>query len=141
MDASQEIKILQSLKGDTYFAQVFKPETIDAMCENIRRDFMIDCGIDVFENCHSAMKARSEALTNKGLLDEANGTIESLREQKSEMTDLIIQLLYAGNNPSTDQEAEKFLDTYIGRKEIIKHKIKLGLKLSDLDEKWLYYNL
>ena len=130
MDASQEIKILQSLKGDTYFAQVFKPETIDAMCENIRRDFMIDCGIDVFENCHSAMKARSEALTNKGLLDEANGTIESLREQKSEMTDLIIQLLYAGNNPSTDQEAEKFLDTYIGRKEIIKHKIKLGLKLS-----------
>mgnify|MGYP001109738110 CR=1 FL=1 len=141
MDASQEIKILQSLKGDTYFAQVFKPETIDAMCENIRRDFMIDCGIDVFENCHSAMKARSEALTNKGLLDEANGTIESLREQKSEMTDLIIQLLYAGNNPSTDQEAEKFLDTYIGRKEIIKHKIKLGLKLSDLDEKWLYNNL
>ena len=141
MDASQEIKILQSLKGDTYFAQVFKPETIDAMCENIRRDFMIDCGIDVFENCHSAMKARSEALTNKGLLDEANGTIESLREQKSEMTDLIFQLLYAGNNPSTDQEAEKFLDTYIGRKEIIKHKIKLGLKLSDLDEKWLYNNL
>ena len=141
MDPSQEIKILQSLKGDTYFAQVFKPETIDAMCENIRRDFMIDCGIDVFENCHSAMKARSEALTNKGLLDEANGTIESLREQKSEMTDLIIQLLYAGNNPSTDQEAEKFLDTYIGRKEIIKHKIKLGLKLSDLDEKWLYNNL
>ena len=141
MDASQEIKILQSLKGDTYFAQVFKPETIDAMCENIRRDFMIDCGIDVFENCHSAMKARSEALTNKGLLDEANGTIESLREQKSEMTDLIIHLLYAGINPSTDQEAEKFLDTYIGRKEIIKHKIKLGLKLSDLDEKWLYNNL
>lgn len=141
MDASQEIKILQSLKGDTYFAQVFKPDTIDAMCENIRRDFMIDCGIDVFENCHSAMKARSEALTNKGLLDEANGTIESLQEQKSEMSDLIIQLLYARNNPTTDQEAEKFLDTYIGRKEIIKHKIKLGLKLSDLDEKWLYNNL
>lgn len=141
MDASQEIKVLQSLKEDTYFAQVFKPETIDAMCENIRRDFMIDCGIDVFENCHSAMKARSEAKTNKGLLDEANGTIESLREQKSEMTDLIIQLLYAGSNPTTDQEAEKFLDTYIGRKEIIKHKIKLGLKLSDIDEKWLYNNL
>lgn len=141
MDASQEIKILQSLKGDTYFAQVFKPDTIDAMCENIRRDFMIDCGIDVFENCHSATKARSEALTNKGLLDEANGTIESLREQKSEMTDLIIQLLYAGNNPTTDQEAEKFLDTYIGRKEIIKRKIKLSLGLSDTDEKWLYNNL
>lgn len=141
MDASQEIKILQSLKGDTYFAQVFKPETIDAMCENIRRDFMIDCGIDVFENCHSAMKARSEAITNKGLLDEANGTIESLREQKTEMTDLIIQLLYADSNPSTDQKAEEFLDTYVGRKEIIKRKIKLGLKLSDIDEKWLYNNL
>lgn len=141
MDASQEIKILQSLKGDTYFAQVFKSETIDAMCENIRKDFMIDCGIDVFENCHSAMKARSEAITNKGLLDEANGTIESLREQKTEMTDLIIQLLYADSNPSTDQKAEEFLDTYVGRKEIIKRKIKLGLKLSDIDEKWLYNNL
>lgn len=141
MEASEEIKILQSLKGDTYFAQVFKPDTIDAMCENIRRDFMIDCGIDVFENCHSAMKARSEAVSIKGLLDEANGTIESLREQKSEMADLIIRLLYADSNPSIDQEAEKFLDTYIGRKEIIKRKIKLGLKLSDIDEKWLYNNL
>lgn len=141
MEASQEIKVLQSLKGDTYFAQVFKPDTIDAMCENIRRDFMIDCGIDVFENCHSAMKVRSEALTNKGLLDEANGTIESLREQKSEMTDLIIRLLYERSNPTANQEAVKFLDTYVGRKEIIKRKIKLNLGLSDTDEKWLYNNL
>lgn len=141
MTRQEEINVLQSLKEDTYFAQVFKSETIDAMCENIRKDFMIDCGIDVFENCHSAMKARSEAITNKGLLDEANGTIESLREQKTEMTDLIIQLLYADSNPSTDQKAEEFLDTYVGRKEIIKRKIKLGLKLSDIDEKWLYNNL
>ncbi len=141
MDASQEIKVLQSLKEDTYFAQVFKPDTIDAMCENIRRDFMIDCGIDVFENCHSAMKARSEALTNKGLLDEANGTIESLHELKAEMADFIVRLLCDKNNPQVDQEVEKFLDTYIGRKGIIKRKIKMGLELSDMDEKWLYNNL
>lgn len=141
MEASQEIKILQSLKEDTYFAQVFKPDTIDAMCENIRRDFSIDCSVDLFENCHSAMKARSEAQTNKGLHDEANGTIESLREQKSEMADLIIRLLYERSNPTTCQEAQKFLDTYVGRKEIIKRKIKLNLGLSDTDEKWLYNNL
>lgn len=141
MTATHEIEQLQSLKFDTYFAQAFPEEVIDAMCENIRKDFPIDCGVDIFENCHPAIKAKTEAKIIRGQLDEANGTIESLREQKSEMTDLIIQLLYAGSNPTTDQEAEKFLDTYIGRKEIIKHKIKLGLKLSDIDEKWLYNNL
>lgn len=141
MTVTHEIEQLQSLKFDTYFAQVFSEEVIDAMCDNIRKDFPIDCGVDIFENCHAAIKARTEAKIIKGQLDEANGTIESLQEQKNEMADLIIRFLYEDSNSTPDQEAEKFIDTYIGRKEIIKRKIKMGLKLSDLDEKWLYNNL
>lgn len=34
MTRQEEINVLQSLKEDTYFAQVFKPDTIDAMCRN-----------------------------------------------------------------------------------------------------------
>lgn len=42
MDKQQEIKILQSLKGDTYFNQYFNNHDIDQMCENIRNDFAIE---------------------------------------------------------------------------------------------------
>lgn len=141
MTATHEIEVLQSLKGDTYFAQVFKPETIDAMCENIRKDYQIDCGVDVFENCHSAIVARKDAKLNKGLLDEANGTIESLLEQKHAMTEIILRLLYENGGTSAYDDAEKYLDTHVGRKEIIKRKIKMGLTLSNVDQDWLLNNL
>ena len=98
MTVTHEIEQLQSLKFDTYFAQVFSEEVIDAMCDNIRKDFPIDCGVDIFENCHAAIKARTEAKIIKGQLDEANGTIESLQEQKNEMADLIIRFLYEDSN-------------------------------------------
>lgn len=42
MDKQQEIKILQSLKGDTYSNQFFSDKDIDKMCENIRNDFAIE---------------------------------------------------------------------------------------------------
>lgn len=42
MDKSKEIEILQSLKGDTYFADFFGAHDIDQMCENIRNDFGLE---------------------------------------------------------------------------------------------------
>lgn len=42
MDKQQEIKILQSLKIETYFEQFFCGADIDKMCENIRNDFPIE---------------------------------------------------------------------------------------------------
>lgn len=41
MTKEQEIQILQSLKGDTYFAQFFGDD-IDTMCSNISNDFPIE---------------------------------------------------------------------------------------------------
>lgn len=49
MEKVKEIELLQSLKGDTYFAQLFGDEQIDAMCENIRNDFPIEHGLNLFE--------------------------------------------------------------------------------------------
>ena len=43
MTKQEEIEVLQSLKGDTYFAQKFGAD-IDTMCENIKNDFAIECG-------------------------------------------------------------------------------------------------
>lgn len=43
MTKEKEIQILQSLKGDTYFAQMFGDD-IDKMCENISVDFAIESG-------------------------------------------------------------------------------------------------
>ena len=43
MIKQEEIQVLQSLKGDTYFAQKFGSD-IDQMCENIKNDFPIEMG-------------------------------------------------------------------------------------------------
>lgn len=44
MTKQEEIDILQSLKGDTYFAQFFGSKDIDQMCQNISNDFAIEGG-------------------------------------------------------------------------------------------------
>lgn len=141
MEAKKEIGLLQALKEDTYFAQVFKPEIIDAMCENIRKDFPIDCGVDMFENSTSLLKAKQENKTLKGQLQERENEIEDLHEQKQKMADYLIRHLFESSNPSTDQEIESYLDDHIGRKEIIKRKIKIGINLSSTDQEWLLNNL
>lgn len=141
MEAKKEIGLLQALKEDTYFAQVFKPEVIDAMCENIRKDFPIDCGVDMFENSTSLLKAKQENKTLKGQLQEMENEIEDLHEQRQKMADYLIRHLFESSNPSTDQEIESYLDDHIGRKEIIKRKIKIGINLSSTDQEWLLNNL
>lgn len=49
MDKQTEIKTLQSLKGDTYFNQVFNNHDIDQMCENIKNDFGIEMDCQFFQ--------------------------------------------------------------------------------------------
>lgn len=141
MEAKKEIGLLQALKEDTYFAQLFKPETIDAMCENIRMDFSIDCGVDMFENSSSLLKAKQEIKTLKGQLEERKNEIEDLNEQKQRSADYLIRHLFENSNPSIDQEIEAYLVDHIGRKEIIKRKIKLGIHLSSADKEWILNNL
>lgn len=49
MEKVKEIELLQSLKGDTYFAQLFGNQQIDAMCQNIRNDYPIEYGLKLFQ--------------------------------------------------------------------------------------------
>lgn len=141
MTRQEEIDILQSLKGDTYFAQVFKPETIDAMCRNIENDFALDCGIEVFDNCQPALKARKEAKILKGQLDEKECELEDLREQKSQYVDF---MLGQANKSSITEIKHNILDQVeyiIGTKETIRRKIQLGYDLTKDDKEWLAQNL
>lgn len=141
MTATQEIELLQSLKGDTYFAQVFKPETIDAMCENIRKDFPIDCDVNIFENCHEATKARSEVRILKGLLDERENEVEDLRQQKDTMVDFLIDQASTSSDSSTKKQIYEKAAEIIGDKEVIRRKIKFGYSLNNHDLDWLLNNL
>lgn len=46
MTKKEEIDVLQSLKGDTYFAQFFGSKDIDQMCQNINNDFPLRADAD-----------------------------------------------------------------------------------------------
>lgn len=56
MEKVKEIELLQSLKGDTYFAQLFDDLQIDAMCANIRNDHPIEFGLNLFEGSSVAQE-------------------------------------------------------------------------------------
>ena len=84
MDKKQEIEILQSLKGDTYFADFFGSHDIDQMCENIKNDFGLEycCQFyqkaSVFEKqVKEEQKKVVEVKQNfvKGLIEDFEGTI------------------------------------------------------------------
>ena len=95
MEKVKEIELLKSLKGDTYFAQLFGDEQIDVMCENIRNDFPIEHGLNLFEGSLvvqentklkerlAGCRARAEAIAG-ALLTKARGygddTLEDLAE-------------------------------------------------------------
>lgn len=141
MTRKEEIQLLQSLKEDTYFAQVFKPETIDAMCRNIENDFAIDCGVDMFENCQQVIKARNEIKTLKGQLDESIGEVEDLREQKAAMVDFLLMQASQISDTRIKNEILDKVEYMIGTKATIKRKIQLGLNLTKEDKEWLAQNL
>lgn len=95
MEKVKEIELLQSLKGDTYFAQLFGDQQIDAMCENIRNDYPIECGLNLFqcspvakENTElkrrlAACYEREEAVA-KGILIKANDHLDDTLEDLAE---------------------------------------------------------
>lgn len=60
MDKQEEIRTLQSLKGETYFNQFFSNEDIDRMCQNITNDFAIEYGCKFHSKEELLTKALSE---------------------------------------------------------------------------------
>jgi len=141
MTAQEEIDVLQSLKADTYFAQVFKPDTIDAMCDNIRKDFPIDCGVDLFINSQTAIAARKEAKILKRQLDERTNEIEDLHLQKDEMVNFLLSQANQSNDSETRNAMTEKAAELIGYREVIRRKINADMPLSKHDLEWLSQNL
>lgn len=125
MTKQEEIKVLQSLKGDTYFAQKFGAD-IDQMCENIKNDFAIECGC--------TFNKETEVLHKE---------VENVKTAAKDMITIfahnIIAALDKGND--TDAMAYQAVEEVIGIKEIIKFKHSQNIELSDSEIKYLVENL
>lgn len=140
MNKQEEIKCLQSLKGDTYFAQIFKPDTIDAMCENIRLDRQIDCLVDMFANLPEVLKMKSQIKTLENQLDEAKKDIGKLNEERDDWMDFLLKAAEDAVYPMDKEITDKVIAA-IGKKEMIRKKLKLNIELSDEDKEWLFNNI
>lgn len=115
MTKQEEIDILQSLKGDTYFAQFFGEKDIEQMCQNISNDFAIEDG------CRFIQKAETLERINADLRKEFQQKINDLGME-------IIKILDRG----FDEDAiYQLVEGEVGINAIIKFKLKNNLELTD----------
>lgn len=99
---ADEIKALQSLKDGGYFADQFTADQIDAMCANIRNDFPIMHGIDMFEHSEVA-KERARLTAEVQRLkdtdcDAALAVLRKAEEHGDESMDAIAHMLIGVKN-------------------------------------------
>jgi hypothetical protein len=118
MEKIKEIELLQSLKGDTYFAQLFSDEQIDAMCLNIRNDYPIECGLNLLQ-CSSVGKENTELKKR----------LASCCEREESVAEGI--LIKA--NDHLDDSLEDLAERLIGHKKCLVIKLHLALPLSGED--------
>lgn len=111
MTKQEEIKTLQSLKGDTYFNQYFKDSDIDTMCENIRNDFAIESGT-AFGKVEFELK--------KKLYDARNA-------HKAKMRAMVADCIGLAHDPKMDEVFVK----NIGKMELIKVKRENNIPLTN----------
>lgn len=115
MTKQEEIDILQSLKGDTYFAQFFGSKDIDQMCQNISNDFAIEGG------CEFSQKAEALERINADLKKEFQQKIHNFGME-------LIKVLDKGY----DEDAiYRLVEGEVGIDAIIKFKRKNDLSLTD----------
>ena len=121
MTKEKEIQILQSLKGDTYFAQKFGAD-IDTMCYNIKNDFAIECGCTFNAEVAVLQKELKEQKqqVKQDALDFAYDIILALREGDG-VRDKVYQTI----------------ESRIGIDEIIKFKHWQKIELSDTEINYL----
>lgn len=125
MTKQEEIKVLQSLKGNTYFAQKFGAD-IDQMCENIKNDFAIEC------DC--TFNKETEVLRK-----EVENVKTAAKDMITNFAHDIIIALKKGND--TDAMAYQAVEDVIGIKEIIKFKYSQNIELSESEINYLVDNL
>lgn len=113
MTRQEEIKILQSLKGDTYFSQYFGSVDIDTMCENIKNDFSIEL------NCSFNKKAE---VLEKELVTQR----ESSKKKLVSFANNIITSMYSNEGA----DIYKVVENCIGTDAIIKFKFSQKIELN-----------
>lgn len=118
MEKVKEIELLQSLKGDTYFAQLFGDEQIDAMCQNIRNDYPIECGLSLFQNSPVARE---------------NMKLKSQIAQLQQVNETVAKTLLIKANEYHDDALEDLAERLIGHKKCLVIKLQSALPLSEDD--------
>ena len=118
MEKVKEIELLQSLKGDTYFAQLFGDKQIDAMCENIKNDYPIELGLNLFESSPIA-KANEELRKRLAYCQE---------REESVAKGILIKA-----NDHLDDSLEDLAEHLIGHKKCLIIKLNSALPLSEED--------
>ena len=140
MTKAEEIKVLQSLKGGTYFAQVFPDKVIDQMCENIKMDFALDNGIETFEYSSAAQsyKAKCEELQEKVKFLELNESV--MEKDYLRMKELMVKsALQAGLRYDSKEYNE--IVQMVGLKYIVLYKINNCYVLTSEEKEYLPNNL
>lgn len=125
MTKQEEIDILQSLKGDTYFAQFFGSKDIDQMCLNISNDFAIEGG------CGFSQKAEA--------LERINADLKKEFQQK--IHDLGMELIKVLDKGFDKDAIYQLVEGEVGIDAIIKYKHKEGLKLTNDELNYLVSKL
>ena len=115
MTKQEEIDILQSLKGDTYFAQFFGSKDIDQMCQNINNDFAIEGG------CRFYQKAEA--------LERINADLK--KEMLQKIYDLGMELIKVLDKGYDEDAIYRLVEGEVGIDAIIKFKRKNNLELTD----------
>ena len=119
MEKVKEIELLQSLKGDTYFAQLFDDRQIDAMCENIRNDYPIELGLNLFEG---------------SLVAKENAKLKERLASCQEREEVIAKtILYKAINEYGDDTLEDLAESLIGYKKCLAIKLRSALPLDEDD--------
>lgn len=118
MDKKQEIEILQSLKGNTYFADFFGSHDIDQMCNNTKNDFGLEYCCQFYQQAsifeqqvQEEKKKVVEVKLNfvRGLIEDFEGSIPM--QIYDRLVDAVGQLLIINwkrekNYPLTEAEID-----------------------------------
>lgn len=118
MEKVKEIELLQSLKGDTYFAELFGDQQIDVMCENIKNDHPIELGLNLFEGS-SVAKENAELKKQLTCCQERENTVAE---------DLLIKA-----NEQSEGSLADLAEYLIGSKKCLAIKLRLELYLTGDD--------
>ena len=118
MEKAKEIELLQSLKGDTYFAQLFGDQQINAMCENIKNDYPIELGLNLFEGTSIA---KENAELRKQLTRHA-------KWEESAAEGILLKA-----NEHMDDSLAYIAECLVGSEKCLAIKLRLALPLSGED--------